>query len=66
MAEFCLSCWNKLMETDDPPKKYIISQDFELCEGCGEWKTVIIRVKRRYGCAEWFREIIRCRRKKGT
>ena len=65
MAEFCLSCWNKLMETDDPPKKYIISRDLELCEGCGEGKTVIIRVKRRYGCAEWFCEII-SRRKNGT
>ena len=67
MAEFCLDCWNKIMGTDDPPKKYILSRDLDLCEECGEWKPVIIRGKRRYLAAEWFRE---CReglkqRKKG-
>lgn len=24
MAEFCLDCWNKLMDSNDPPEKYVI------------------------------------------
>ena len=56
MAEFCLDCWNKIMGNDDPPKKYILSRSLDLCEECGEWKPVIIRVKRRYLAVEWFHE----------
>ena len=42
MAEFCLNCWNRINETDDNEKEYIISKDLALCEGCGELKPVII------------------------
>ena len=48
MSELCLNCLNKLMETNDTEKKYIISKEFDLCEECGEWKPVIIRMKLRY------------------
>lgn len=40
MAEFCLDCWNKLNGEDEPPENYIISQELELCEGCGELRRV--------------------------
>ena len=43
MAEFCLDCWNKINETDDPADQYIISNELDLCEGCGEVKHVIVR-----------------------
>lgn len=43
MAEFCLDCWNELNGEDEPPENYILSQELELCEGCGEWKQVIVR-----------------------
>lgn len=46
------------MDTNDPPGKYIISKEVNLCEGCGELKPVIIRAKRRYIAAEWLRELI--------
>ena len=42
MAEFCLDCWNKLNGTNDPESKYRISKNLDLCEGCGEWKPVIV------------------------
>lgn len=45
MAEFCLDCWNRMNETNDPPKKYVISKELELCEGCGEWKPVIVKMR---------------------
>ena len=48
MAEFCLECWNRINETDTEEKMYIISRDLELCEGCGGWKPVIVRLRTRY------------------
>jgi len=57
MAEFCLDCWNKLMETNDPPEKYIISRDLDLCEGCGEMKPVIIAIRKRYIIKEWLADM---------
>ena len=48
MAEFCLDCWNKLNERNDNEKKYILSDDLDLCEGCGGWKPVIIMTRKRY------------------
>lgn len=48
MAEFCLDCWNKMNESDDDEKKYIISKDFGLCEGCGQWKHIIIMERTAY------------------
>ncbi len=48
MAEFCLDCWNKLNGTHDSKRKYVISKDLDLCEGCGEYKHVIVRMKRYY------------------
>ena len=47
MAEFCLECLNRINETQDSPKKYIFSKELDLCEGCGEWKRVVI-VERKY------------------
>lgn len=48
MAEICLDCWNKINETEDDAKKYILSKEFDLCEECGEWKPVIIMERRAY------------------
>ena len=53
MAEFCTDCWNKLMETNDPKKKFVLSRKPDFCEECRQWKPVIIRVKKRYLLVEW-------------
>ena len=42
MAEFCTECWNELNDTNHSDKHFILSKDLELCEGCGEYKRVII------------------------
>ncbi len=42
MAEFCLECWNKINGNRDKKTKYVLSKDLDLCEGCGEWKHVIV------------------------
>lgn len=48
MAEFCLDCWNKLMETNAPPEKYILSRHLELCKECAKQRHVIIAVRKSY------------------
>lgn len=47
MAEFCIDCWNKLNNTNHTVKDYYISKHLELCEGCAEYKRVIIMPKER-------------------
>jgi len=42
MAEFCLDCWNKINEIESSERKYILSQELDLCEECSEWKHVVI------------------------
>lgn len=46
MAEFCPNCWNRLHGTNESEKKFILSKEPELCEGCGEQKRIVI-VERR-------------------
>ncbi|MBQ4542995.1 MAG: hypothetical protein IJA19_02365 [Clostridia bacterium] len=48
MAEFCLDCWNKINGTRYDERKYIISDDLDLCEGCGKWKHVIVKERNGY------------------
>ena len=42
MAEFCLECWNKLNGTEATETDYVLSGDLDLCEGCGEYKRVVV------------------------
>lgn len=48
MAEFCLECWKRINEIEGRERKYILSKDLDLCEGCGEWKPVIIMERKAY------------------
>ena len=41
MAEFCLDCWNKLNHSHKTERDYILSEEWELCEGCGKYCRVI-------------------------
>ena len=59
MAEFCLECWNKLMETNDPAEKYVLSKELDFCEECAQWKPVIVRIRRGYGAVQWLRDVTR-------
>ena len=58
MSEICLDCWNKLNESNDPPKKYLLSWRRELCEDCGQMKRVIIRMRLPYIWLENIQEMI--------
>ena len=58
MSEICLDCWNKLNETKDPARKYILTRQKELCEDCGQRKRVIIRMRLPYIYLDLAREMI--------
>lgn len=45
MAEFCLDCFNK-MENCNLKKRHVVLSSFDdLCEGCGEYKRVVMRLR---------------------
>jgi len=46
MAGFFLECFNKYISDEKVTEKEGIT-DFDLCEGCGEWKPCVIRIKRK-------------------
>ena len=46
MAEFCWECWNKINETKESKCRYILSWDKDFCEGCNQYKRVVIRERR--------------------
>ena len=46
MAEFCLDCWNMVNNTKYTERDWVLSRGLELCEGCGEYKQVIVRERR--------------------
>ncbi len=45
MAEYCFECFKKMSKEKVKEKDYILSGEPDLCEGCGEWKRVVVRVK---------------------
>ena len=56
MAEFCKDCAKKdLGMTDKELKHAVMSDEPELCEGCGEIKPVVVRIRPTLG--EKIREI---------
>jgi len=44
MAEFCKECFKELLFNDYEDTQIILSGDLDLCEGCGEFKQVVIRI----------------------
>lgn len=48
MSEFCFECWSELFGKGEAKEDYIISKCYCLCEGCGEYKPVIIAPKKHY------------------
>lgn len=48
MSEWCLDCWNNDRDQDERELTIdvvTLSTDLHLCEGCGEYKKVIVEVK---------------------
>ena len=45
MSEFCLKCFNRLNNEQLTDQDIELSDDLELCEGCGEYKVIVLMVK---------------------
>lgn len=46
MAEYCKECAAKVLGlTEKEMSRADFSTDPDLCEGCGQWKPVLIRIK---------------------
>ncbi len=56
MAEFCLDCWNRINRKKERSIKYVLSKETELCEGCGKYKRVIVRVHKPFNMQLFFKD----------
>lgn len=45
MAEFCLNCFNKMENANLKKRHVVLSSEEDLCEGCGEYKRVVMRLR---------------------
>ena len=47
VAEFCKECFLQMNEGEEwlEDKQIVVSQELDLCEGCGEWKEVVVEIK---------------------
>ena len=46
MAEFYLECFNKYFSDEKLTEKDVVMDD-DLCEECGEWKSCVIKIRKR-------------------
>jgi hypothetical protein len=53
MAEYCLKCFNKMNNTDYSKRDVILSKDEDICEGCGSWVPVVIRLALGFWFFRW-------------
>lgn len=57
MAEFCLDCWNRMNESHDTEKDWVLSEEPELCEGCGNYVPVIVTERKGFSLFQfWWKE----------
>lgn len=46
MAEFCIECAKEhLGFTSRELKRAILSEELDYCEGCGQWKPVVVVIR---------------------
>ena len=57
MAEFCLDCWNRINESHDTEKDWVLSEEPELYEGCGNYVPVIVTQRKGFSLFQfWWKE----------
>jgi len=44
MAEFCIDCFKELLCNDYEDRQIIVSDDLNICEGCTEFKHVVVKI----------------------
>ena len=62
MADFCLDCFNQINASDYGREDVIL--EYGLCEGCGQYKKVVVDLVRPFGLfATLYRILIRLQTK---
>ena len=46
MAEFCLTCYQRILKGKETKRQMVLSKRPELCEGCGACEPVVLQVRR--------------------
>lgn len=44
MAEFCKECFLELFPDDYSDEQLVVSEDLDICEGCADFKQVVIKI----------------------
>lgn len=44
MAEFCLECFKRDFGNKHYKRRHV-ALDWDLCEGCGEWKECVVTIR---------------------
>lgn len=52
MAEFCKECFKELLCNDYEDSQITLSEDLDLCEGCADFKQVVVRIKTCWDCTQ--------------
>lgn len=48
MAEFCRDCFIETFRPSaDEIRRIVMTKEYDLCEGCGEWKPVVSHIRRK-------------------
>ena len=47
MAEFCKQCFINIEPEYVKNKEIVVSEDDDFCEGCGEFKPVVIEIRKK-------------------
>ncbi len=55
MAEFCLDCWNRINGFHKTERDYLLTDEYDLCEGCGQFRPVIRRERTLKFLYDWKR-----------
>ena len=48
MAEFCFECYKKYFDENVKKEDLVIDKYYELCEGCGQSKQTVAKVREFY------------------
>lgn len=58
MAESCLKRWNELNNRNDTERDVILSDELDLCEGCGKYCRVVEAMRQNkwlYDLKKWWK-----------
>lgn len=56
MAEFCKDCLLEMMDVDLKKNKIILSDDDDICEGCGNIKPVVVEIISKNPIKRWIKK----------